>query len=147
MNRAGEDDLLEGRNQRGTEKSHNEEIGSVNTLAQAFARVEQERSKLGRVRQTEGFVYWTLWDWKKRLGIEPARPANGQKKSNNQKAANKPEFLPVQIIDHSRELLTTHQESRSSAVELIVARDYTMRFDENCALDFVSRVVTMLEER
>ncbi|MBZ0296947.1 MAG: hypothetical protein K8L99_30580, partial [Anaerolineae bacterium] len=103
-------------------------------------------SLAGFARQKD-LSYWTLWDWKKRLGIEPARPANGQKKSNNQKAANKPEFLPVQIIDHSRELLTTHQESRSSAVELIVARDYTMRFDENCALDFVSRVVTMLEER
>ncbi len=103
---------------------------------------------LAEFARRKDLSYWTLWDWKKRLGAESAKPVSGQKKSVNRKAPNTPEFLPVQIIeDSSPELVTTHLESKSSAMELTVARGNTLRFDENCPLDFVSRVVAMLEER
>lgn len=99
---------------------------------------------LAEFARQKDLSYWTLWDWKKRLGIEPAKPANGRRESTNQNTAHTPQFLPVQIVEDSHPEQATYQPS---AVELIVARDYTMRFDENCALDFVSRVITMLEER
>ena len=91
--------------------------------------------------------YRTLWDWKKRLGIEHIDGRRGRR----QRAApsvpdSTPDFLPVQIVAKpNRDQQDCLEGSGQGKLELVLPSGLMMRFDQTCSLSLVSGVIMLLE--
>lgn len=90
--------------------------------------------------------YWTLWDWKKRLGVVPKMGARGRttKRPRSDKQPV-PEFVPVRLVDSSGGGVATPVPIRPSRVEVVLRCGRGIRFDDTCSLPFVASVVSLLE--
>ena len=100
----------------------------------------------GFARERE-LSYWTLWDWKRRLGIErrkvPVHVQPARHPRKNERSG--PEFVPVRLVEPGIACAPNTEVVPSARLEVLLRCGRGIRFDESCSLPFLASVVAILE--
>lgn len=100
---------------------------------------------LAEFARRETLSYWTLWDWKKRLGIGRRNSNRSESKGSARKGTSDPEFVPVRVVDGMTYSQEPQDRASGSPVEVLLRCGQAVRFDSRCDLGFLAAVVSTLE--